>query len=173
MSTLANVLAIVAVIALVLSRQFRTTQVTAGGRWWLIPAVLAFLALRNYALVDTAHVGASAGLLVLELVAGGLMGVAWAWTTRMWTEGDGTVWAKGTKATALVWVGGILMRGAVVGLGFALGVALSIGGLMLSLALSLFVRAAVIRWRGERLRSEYGGAALAPQARPALTKETV
>ncbi|NEC27707.1 DUF1453 domain-containing protein, partial [Streptomyces sp. SID8111] len=46
MSGLMNAVVIVAVAVLVIARQFRATRIGTDRRWWLVPAVLAFIALR-------------------------------------------------------------------------------------------------------------------------------
>ncbi|WP_329123980.1 DUF1453 domain-containing protein [Streptomyces sp. NBC_01465] len=162
MSTLTDVVVIAAVVVLVIVRQFRTQQITHDRRWWVMPAVLAFFAVRQNGLLDVHHRTESVLLIGAELAVGLAMGAAWAWTTRVWTEADGTVWARGTKATAAVWVGGMLVRLGMMGVGALAGVRLGTGALLLALAASLLVRAGVLAWRAGRLQPSYGFAAAGP-----------
>ncbi|WP_328536273.1 DUF1453 domain-containing protein [Streptomyces sp. NBC_00344] len=155
-STFTDALLIAAAVALVLVRQFRTQQIDHGGRWWLIPAVLVFFGLRRPGLLDTHHGTESVALIAVELLTGLVMGAAWAWTTKMWTEPDGTVWARGTKATAAVWVLGLGVRLGVVGAAALAGVHLGTGALLLALAASLLVRSGVLVWRAGRIAPSYG-----------------
>ncbi|MEV5280663.1 DUF1453 domain-containing protein [Streptomyces sp. NPDC051993] len=164
MSALFNVLIAVAVVALVLFRQFKPQQLT-GSRWWVVPAVLGFLAVKDGGLIDPHHHTASVTLLGAEVVTGVLMGLGWGWTTRIWTESDGTVWSRGTKATAGVWVAGIVLRLGLAGLGAAIGIHMGTGAILVALAASLLVRGGVLMWRAQPALASYGVAAegAAPQ----------
>ncbi|MFF5187834.1 hypothetical protein ACFY30_29405 [Streptomyces sp. NPDC000345] len=59
MSGLINALVIVAVVVLVIGRQFRASPVDADRRWWVLPEVLAVMALREPGLLDARHHTAS------------------------------------------------------------------------------------------------------------------
>ncbi|UWE11760.1 DUF1453 domain-containing protein [Actinacidiphila bryophytorum] len=155
MSGLVNALVILAVVGLVIARQLRPRPVAAGGRWWLIPAVLAVLAIRDGGLVDSAHQGLSVALLGGELLIAAGMGVVWALTTRMWTAQDGGVWAQGTKATVTVWVLGIALRVGLYGAGAAAGVHQETGSVLLAVAVTLLIRAGVLLYRAQGLLSSY------------------
>ncbi|MEV8569251.1 DUF1453 domain-containing protein [Streptomyces sp. NPDC051322] len=155
-STLTDALVMVAVVALVLVRQFRPQQITHDRRWWLIPAVLVFFALRQHGLLDAHHRTESVALIAAELLTGLAVGAAWAWTTKVWTEPDGSAWARGTKATAAVWVLGIGIRLGVAGIAALAGVKLGSGALLLALAASLLVRSGVLVWRAGRIQPSYG-----------------
>jgi hypothetical protein len=150
MSGPVNALVIVAVIAVVIARQLRPRRVTMSGRWWLVPAVLVVLAVREGGIIDTAHPGTATALLVAELVVGAVMGLVWAGTTRMWTEQDGSVWAQGTKATIAVWALGIAIRVGLYGAATAMGVHQHTGSVLLAIAVTLLVRRAVLSWRAAR-----------------------
>ncbi|MFI6685977.1 DUF1453 domain-containing protein [Streptomyces sp. NPDC050485] len=158
MSALFNVLIAIAVVALILVRQFKPQQLS-GSRWWVVPAVLGFLAVKDGGLIDPHHHAASVTLLGAELVIGVLMGVGWAWTTKIWTESDGTVWSRGTKATAGVWVAGIVLRVGLAGLGAVAGIHMGTGAVLLALAASLLVRGGVLMWRARPALTSYGVAA--------------
>ncbi|MEU1295269.1 DUF1453 domain-containing protein [Streptomyces sp. NPDC005840] len=151
MSGLVNALVIAAVVVLVIVRQFRAQQIGTGRRWWLLPAVLGFVALREPGLVDSHHPTTSVTLLVVELLVGLAMGAGWAWTTRIWTESDGTVWSKSTRTSAVVWVAGIAVRVGLYALGAALGVHQHGSALLAALAVTLLVRSGILYWRAQSL----------------------
>ncbi|WP_405776408.1 DUF1453 domain-containing protein [Streptomyces sp. NBC_00859] len=155
-STLTDVAVAVAVVALVLVRQFRPQRVDHDRRWWLLPVVLVFVALRQHGLLDTHHPALSVLVIGAELLAGLAMGAGWAWTTKVWNEPDGSVWTRGTKATAAVWTVGLIVRFGVAGAGALAGVSLGTGAMLLALAASLLVRSGVLAWRAGRIRPSYG-----------------
>ncbi|MFF9580419.1 DUF1453 domain-containing protein [Streptomyces achromogenes] len=163
MSGLVNALALVAVVAVVIARQFRARAIATDRRWWLLPVVLAVIALREPGTLDTHHRAESAALLTAELVIGVATGVGWGWTTRLWTAPDGTVWTKSTKASIAVWTVGIALRAGAFALGAALGVRQDSSALMLGLAGTLLVRGGILAWRAQsfgparRLAPAYGG----------------
>lgn len=169
MSGLVNALVIVAVVAVVIVRQFRARQIGTDRRWWLLPVILGVVALREPGLLDAHHHTASALLLGVELVIGLVTGAGWVWTTRLWVESDGSVWSKSTKASGGVWVVGIALRVGLMALGAAVGVHQDSSALMLGLAATLLVRSGVLTWRAQ---SFTGTAVSAPaygfgMARPA------
>lgn len=147
LSGLADVLVAVAVVALVLARQLRPRRVTEGRSWWILPAVLVYLGLKQGGVLDPRHEAASAGLLAAEMLIGAGMGAGWAFTTRIWRDEFGTAWMKGTKATAAAWAGGITLRLGLAALGSAMGIHEGRGALMLALAVTLLIRKAVVAWR--------------------------
>ncbi|MFJ4786746.1 DUF1453 domain-containing protein [Streptomyces sp. NPDC088794] len=149
MSGLVNTLVIVAVVCLVIVRQFRAQQVGAGRRWWLVPVVLAIVALREPGIVDAHHRTESLALLSVELLVGLATGAGWAWTTRIWAEPDGAVWSKSTKASVTVWVIGIALRVGLFALGAALGVHQNSSALLLALSATLLVRSGILIWRAQ------------------------
>jgi hypothetical protein len=149
MSGLVDAFLIVAVVVLVIARQFRAQQIDTGRRWWVLPAVLAVVALREPGLVDAHHHTASVLLLTAELLVGLGTGAAWAWTTRIWVESDGAVWSRSTKASGAVWFVGIGLRGGLYALGAALGVHQDSSALLLALAATLLVRAGILAWRAQ------------------------
>lgn len=161
MSGLTNALVICAVVALVVVRQFKAQQIGTDRRWWLIPAVLVFLAVREPGLIDPAHRAAAVALLAAELLVGLAMGAAWARTSHVWTAQDGTAWSKGTKATAVVWAAGIGLRAALYGAGALLDIRQGSASLMLALAATLLVRSGLLVLRAGPGRATYGVAELA------------
>jgi hypothetical protein len=151
-SGFANALVILAAVVLIAVRQVRPQQIGGGKRWWIVPAALLYMGLRRPGIIDAHRPVASGFLLAAELLAGLAMGAAWAWTSRIWTERDGSVWARGTKATVAIWIGGIALRVGIVGIGAAIGIHQGTGALLLALAASLLVRSGVLTWRAQAIR---------------------
>ncbi|MDR6979268.1 putative membrane protein YfcA [Streptomyces sp. 3330] len=151
MSGLVNALVIVAVAALVITRQFRASRIDTDRRWWLLPGILAVIALREPDLLGARHPNESALVLGAELIVALAMGAAWAWTTRIWVEPDGAVWSKSTTASAAVWGVGIGLRAGLFGVGALLGVGQSSAALMLGLAATLLVRSGLLVRRAQSL----------------------
>lgn len=147
MSGLVNALVIVAVLALVIVRQFRASRLDTGRRWWLLPGILAVTAVREPDLLDAHHPMAAALVLGGEVLLGLAMGAAWAWTTRIWAEPDGTVWSRGTGASVAVWGVGIALRLGIFGVGSLLGIHQDGSALMPALAATLLVRSGILRLR--------------------------
>ncbi|MEU0244120.1 DUF1453 domain-containing protein [Streptomyces sp. NPDC006235] len=151
MSGLVDALVIVVVAMLVIARQFRATPLDGERRWWLLPAILAVVALREPGILDDRHHTASALLLGAELLVGLATGAAWAWSTRIWVEPDGTVWGKSSRASVAVWLVGIGLRAGLFALGAVVGVHQDSPALLLGLAGTLLVRAGILAWRGRLL----------------------
>ncbi|KPI14193.1 hypothetical protein OK074_2286 [Actinobacteria bacterium OK074] len=159
MSGLTDVLLVCAVVVLVVSRQVRAQRIGTDRRWWVLPAVLGFLALRESGLVDPRHRAESVVLLGVELVIGLATGAGWAFTTRVWAEPDGSVWSKGTRATLGIWVVGIALRVGVYGIGAALGVRQDTSAVLFALAVTLLVRSGILVLRAQSLDRSSGEAA--------------
>ncbi|MEU3859386.1 DUF1453 domain-containing protein [Streptomyces sp. NPDC028722] len=149
MSGLVNALVIVAVVGTVLARQLRAHTLDTDRRWWLLPLVLAVVALREPGILDAHHRVESAALLAVELLIGLATGAGWGWTTRIWTAPDGTVWTRSTKASVAVWGVGIALRAGLFALGSALGLHQDSSALMLGLAGTLLVRGGILAWRAQ------------------------
>ncbi|MFF7333723.1 DUF1453 domain-containing protein [Streptomyces sp. NPDC008150] len=158
MSQPVNVLLAVAVVALLLVRQFRARRLGTDRRWWLLPAVLGGAALTGSGLLDGRHRATSAVLLGAELLVAVALGLGWAATTRVWAEADGSVWSRGTGASAAVWGVGIALRVGLYALGSALGVRQDSSAVLLALAVTLLVRAGVLTWRSSTLAPARGAA---------------
>ncbi|KAA6213544.1 DUF1453 domain-containing protein [Streptomyces albofaciens JCM 4342] len=160
MSGSLNVLVIVAIIALVVVRQLKPQRLeTDGRRWWLLPGILAVLAVREPGLLDSAHPVGSVVLLVLGVVLGLLTGAAWAWTMRVWTGEDGALWAAGRPATAVAWVLGAALRFGLYGVGLLAGIHLGSQATMLTVAATLLARTGTMAWRAQTQRPSYRVAA--------------
>ncbi|MET8081665.1 DUF1453 domain-containing protein [Streptomyces sp. NPDC005303] len=152
MSGLVDALLIMVAVVVVIARQFRASRIDTGRRWWLLPVVLAVVALREPALVDAQHRAASIALLTAELLTGLAIGAGWAWTSRIWTEPDGAVWSRSTRASGAVWAVGIALRVGLFALGVAIGVHQSSSALLLALAATLLVRSGFLVRRAHYLR---------------------
>ncbi|WP_369213582.1 DUF1453 domain-containing protein [Streptomyces flavofungini] len=155
MSGPVNALVICAVVVLVVVRQFKAQQVGTDRRWWLIPAVLVVMAVREPGLIDPHHRTTAVALLAAELLVALAMGAGWARTSHLWTEPDGTVWSKGTKATAAVWAAGIGLRLGLFGIGSLLHVRQTSSALMLALAATLLVRGGLLLLRSGAAHPTY------------------
>ncbi|KOX34555.1 membrane protein [Streptomyces sp. NRRL F-4707] len=147
MSGLLDALALTAAASLVISRQFRASRIDTDRRWWVLPVVLGVVALREPGVIDGHHQTAAVLLLAAEVIVGLVTGAGWAWTTRIWTEADGAVWSRGTRASVAVWGVGIALRAGLYGIGAALGVRQDGSALLLSLAVTLLVRSGVLARR--------------------------
>ncbi|MGA4839158.1 DUF1453 domain-containing protein [Streptomyces sp. G45] len=148
----ANALLILAAVVLIVARQLKPQRMTGSQRWWLAPAVLAYIGARGSGLIDPHHQAESIALLVCEVLAGLLIGAAWARTSHIWAEPDGSIWSRGTRATAAVWGIGIATRLGLMGVGLLLGIRQGSGALLLALAASLLVRAGLLELRARPLR---------------------
>jgi hypothetical protein len=150
MSALADLLVAVAVVALVVTRQLKARRVDTERRLWLLPLVLGVPALRDPGLLDPGHRATAALLLAGSLVTVLAMGCVWGWTVRLWRDSDGTIWARGTAATAAAWGGMLVLRLGWWGLGSALHVRQGTSALLLSLGVLLLARGVVVNWRAAR-----------------------
>jgi hypothetical protein len=150
MNTLDNALLALAVLALVLYRQLRARPLDER-RAYAVPLVLAVVALAQGGLIDKVHPALSVVLLAVEAVAAVGLGVMRAVTVRVWREGDGTLWRRGTAWTLAAWVVSIAVRAAFIGAGSAAGVTFATGGVLLFLSASLLVQNLVVSVRARRL----------------------
>ncbi|MFI9274757.1 DUF1453 domain-containing protein [Kitasatospora sp. NPDC052896] len=151
MAGLSNIVIIVAAVVFVLARQMRARRIDTERRFWLLPLILAVVALRDPSLIDPHHKAAAVGLLVVGILIEIAMGSVWGWTVRIWRDADGTVWAKGSKAALAAWVGMIALRVGLFAVAAALGVHQGTNDLLLALAALLLVRGAVVNWRAQNL----------------------
>ncbi|MEU9621193.1 MULTISPECIES: DUF1453 domain-containing protein [unclassified Streptomyces] len=159
MSGLVNVLVIVAVVAVVVVRQCSARRISDDRRWWILPGILLVVSLRDHGLVDAHHEALSVAVLGAELAVGLATGAGWGWTSRLWREADGSLWSKGTKATVLVWTGGLALRAALYGAAALMGIHQGSAALMSALAVTLAVRSGVLMWRAGQMSPAYGGSA--------------
>ncbi|MEU3794061.1 DUF1453 domain-containing protein [Streptomyces fructofermentans] len=151
MSGLVDALAILAVAVLVITRQLGTRRMDADRRWWLLPAVLVFLALWEPALLDPHHRTASALLLTAELLIGAAIGLGWASTTTLWRTPDGVLWSRTTRTGVAVWTVGIALRAALFGVGAVLGLRQDTSALLVALAVTLLIRSGALVHRARSL----------------------
>ncbi|MFF7729155.1 DUF1453 domain-containing protein [Streptomyces sp. NPDC008001] len=153
---MANGLVIVAVLVLTLARQVRPQRVSADAKsWWVLPAVLVFMAVREPGLIDSRHPAASAGLLAAGVVAGLATGVAWAWSSSIRADASGEIWVRGSRATAAIWLGGAVLRLGLHGLGALAGVHQGSSATMVTVAAVLLARTAVVLHRVQGIRPAY------------------
>ncbi|MEU5050534.1 DUF1453 family protein [Streptomyces sp. NPDC021096] len=151
---------IVGVCALVLARQLKPQQVVSDAKSWaVLPAVLIFMSVREPGLIDPDHRPVSLALLAAGVLAGLAAGAGWAWTTRIWTDASGAVWAKGSAATAAIWLGGAALRVGLYGLGVLAGVHQGGPATMLTMAAMLLARTGVVVYRAQHIRPAYRVAA--------------
>ncbi|MCC9309232.1 DUF1453 family protein [Kitasatospora sp. RB6PN24] len=143
----ANIIIVIAVMALIVSRQFRAQKLDDGRRFWLLPLILGAVALSDHKLIDAAHRAGSVALLAGSVVVMLAMGSVWGWTVRLWRESDGSIWMKGTGATLAAWIGLIAVRLGIYALGSALHVHQAASGLLLTLGVLLLTRGGVLNWR--------------------------
>ncbi|GAB2735723.1 CcdC protein domain-containing protein [Kitasatospora kifunensis] len=153
MVALGNILIILVVVVFIARRQFQARKLNTERRFWVLPVILGALALRDPHLIDPAHKAAAIGLLLASVVVVLAMGSAWGWTVRIWREGDGALWAKGTVATVAAWAGLIVLRVGLYGLGSAMHVHQSSSSLLLTLGALLLVRGVVVNWRARTLEA--------------------
>ncbi|WP_199550571.1 DUF1453 family protein [Streptomyces sp. N35] len=156
MSEIVNGLLIIGVVALIVLSQFKARRLGDERRWWVLPAVLGFVALSKPDLLGEGQTAQAATLLAVELVLSLAMGALFARTTQVWRAGDGTVWSKGSRLTLAVWVGGIAVRAGLYGIGAAFGVHQSSAALMLGLSAMLLARAGLLQWRTRTYREVVG-----------------
>jgi hypothetical protein len=177
MSTLLTALVIVAALVLLVVRQLKPQRISdRGPRWLVMPALLVFFAFQQSGgVLDAHHHALSVVLLGVELMVGLAMGAGWAWTSRTWTEQDGSVWSRGTRATAAVWAGGIVLRLGLMGIGSLAGVHQSTGALLLALAVSVLVRGGLLQLRIARSggTSSIGGSPYGGRMAEAQRKDRV
>ncbi|WP_327370272.1 DUF1453 domain-containing protein [Streptomyces sp. NBC_01217] len=157
MSGLVNALVIVAVITVVVVRQCSARRISDDKRWWILPGILLVISLREPGLVDPRHEVLSVVVLGAELAVALVTGAGWGWTSRLWREADGSLWSKGTKATVLVWTGGLALRTALYGAAALTGIHQGSAALLSALAVTLAVRSGVLMWRARQMRPAYGG----------------
>ncbi|WP_037607469.1 CcdC protein domain-containing protein [Streptacidiphilus rugosus] len=162
MPAVANAVVIIAVVAYVLVRQFQARQLSNNTRrLLLVPAVLAFLALRDPHLLDPKHQALSVAFLIVGVVLEIGLGAVWGFTTRIWQGEDGRIWSKGTRASFFAWIGMMIVRIALYAAAASFGIAQGQSGLLLALAALLLVRGAVVTWRAREFAPAYGSPARA------------
>ncbi|MFI6057835.1 DUF1453 domain-containing protein [Streptomyces sp. NPDC051286] len=167
MSGLINVLVIIAVIALVVVRQCSARRNSDDRRWWVLPGILILLSLRQSGLTDPRDEALSLVVLGAELLVGLVVGVGWGRTTRLWRESDGSMWSRGTKATVLVWTGGLALRTALSGTTVPMGIRQGSAAPIAALALTLLARSGVLTWRARGMSPAYGDAVGGLSSQPA------
>lgn len=146
----------VAVLALVIYRQLRTTAVTPR-RTYVIPLIFAVYGIGlvvgqdHGRFLDPAHTSLSAVLLAGELAAAVLLGVLRAVTVTVWRDPDGTTWRRGNGWTVAAWIVSVLVRVGFAAGGGYLGVHSSTGMIMVFVAVTLLAQNLFVEWRGRNL----------------------
>jgi hypothetical protein len=150
MHGLLNALIIVAVIVLVVVRRFSRRRIEER-RLLVLPIVIAVIGLAQGGVIDRHHSVLSMGLLAAEVLAALLLGLGLGATMRVWREADGSPWSKGTWATFGVFVTSVAVRGGLFAVGYAAGVRLGSGTMLVSVAAWLLAQNAVLAWRCREL----------------------
>lgn len=145
-----NVALVGALVVFILYRQTIARPLTARGVW-LLPVILIVVALVAISNVDHGNLSYTAVVylaidVVVSLALGALRGVF----IRVF-ERDGAMWRQGTVVTVMLWVAAIGIRIVIGVFASNAGVGnVSVAGLELALAASLFGQNAVVALRGTR-----------------------
>jgi len=150
MNQLPSIVIALAVIAWVVSRQFRTQPVNER-KMYVLPLILAAAGISQAGLIDPRHQALSVGLLAVESVVALGLGLLRAATVRIWRDESGMLWRSGTWLTAGAWLLSVAARIALMGAGYMLGVKSGSGGVLLFLGISLLAQNAIVAWRARFL----------------------
>lgn len=146
MSVFEDVAAVMAVLVLVLVRQFRPRPLDTR-RFWVLPGILVVLAYTHGPLLDAHHRVLSGAILAGMTLVALLGGVCWGRTVHTWRTEDGRTWTRGTRASLAVWAGVAAARAALAGTAHLLDVHMNTGSLLLSLAGMLLGRTGALALR--------------------------
>ncbi|WP_214322039.1 hypothetical protein [Nonomuraea sediminis] len=135
---------------IIVYRQMMTRPTERPGILYLAIA-LAVLGLASGGIVDSGHLGVSIALVAVEVVCAVVFGVVRAATVRVWHDAAGVTWSKATGWTLLAWVVSIASRVGLYFAGAALGLAVSTGGLLLFIGLTIGVQSLLVTRRGRML----------------------
>ncbi|MFF2197264.1 hypothetical protein [Streptomyces sp. NPDC058157] len=131
---IARVLVIALVVAVVLVRRFGGRPVKDQERLWVLPAILAAAGVAEGGLVAPAHPVPGVLLLAAGVAAAFATGHLMGRAMTLWREPDGTLWAKGNR-TVLALLGlSLATRAGLALLGLAVGVPVTNGALLITLA---------------------------------------
>lgn len=141
------------VIVLVIRNQVRARPLTP---WRAYGVPLAFAAYGigmvvtqdHGRVLDPAHETLSVLLLAAELAAGVLLGWVRAATVTVWRDAQGVVWRRGGGWTVAAWIGSILARLGLAGVGYLLGVHSAAGAFMVFFAVTLVAQNVILDRRG-------------------------
>ncbi len=145
-----NALIAVAVVGLVIVRRFTPRRIE-GRRPFTLPIALAVIGVAQGSPIDPRHAVLSTGLLAGEVVAALLLGLGLGATMRVWRKPDGSTWSRGTWATFGVILLSVAVRGGIMAVGHARGIAFGSGAIMLSVAAWVLTQNAVLLWRARSL----------------------
>ncbi|OXM71658.1 DUF1453 family protein [Amycolatopsis vastitatis] len=153
MNSTVNVVAGLAVLALLVVRQIRKRPLREDPRpvVLVVLLVLGILQLGTYLKVVPASAAVIA-LLVATLLLGAGFGAVRAWSVRIWRE-DGQLWRQGSRLTAVLWLVGFGVHIGLDALFDGVAHGLGVGSILLYLAVSLGVQRLFVQSRASRLGS--------------------
>lgn len=140
-------LAIAALVVFILVRRFGTRKVGSEARMFVLPLAMAVIAVVQGDLVDGHQVLLSESLLAAGILLALGLGAGLGYTMRLWRDETGTRWSRGTGLTVVLLLATILVRAGLVAAGLALGLAVSVGAMIMFVAAWLLAHNAVIAWR--------------------------
>lgn len=140
-----------ALVVFILVRRFGTRKVGSEARMFAIPLVMAVVAVIQGDMIDGHHPLLSESLLAVGILAALVLGAGLGYTMRLWHDGTGTLWSRGTKLTVAMLIASILVRAGLIATGYALGLATSMGAILVFVAAWLLAHNAVIAWRVRNL----------------------
>ncbi|MFF0311696.1 hypothetical protein ACFYSC_30025 [Streptosporangium sp. NPDC004379] len=141
---------IVLVIAFVLYRQMMTRVATRTGLLWLALFMMVAGAASG-GLVDPRRLPLSLLLLAVDVACAVAFGVLRASTVRVWRDGKGTPWSKGTRWTLLGWLASAVARVALLGAGHALGLASAPTAILFFMGVTIGVQSLLVARRARAL----------------------
>ncbi|MFF4773083.1 hypothetical protein ACFY05_09520 [Microtetraspora fusca] len=140
----------VAVVLFVVYRQMMTRRTERRGI--LVFGGLMMLAgLAGGGVVDTRHPALGVLMLVLELAVAVGFGFLRAATVRVWRDKAGVTWSRGTGWTAAAWLASLASRIALLGAGYALGLAPAPTSVLLFVGLTIAVQSVAVSLRARTL----------------------
>ncbi|MFD8148664.1 hypothetical protein [Streptomyces sp. NPDC059708] len=131
---IARVLVIALVVVFVLVRRFGGRPVKDQDRLWVLPAILVVLGVSEGGLTAPAHPVASVVLLAAGIAAALATGFLMGRAMTLWREPDGTLWAKGNRTVLALFGLSLATRAGLALLGYAVGVPVHNGALLVTLA---------------------------------------
>ncbi|GAA0312858.1 hypothetical protein GCM10010302_59710 [Streptomyces polychromogenes] len=148
---IARVLVIALVVVFVLVRRFGGRPVKDQDRLWVLPAILVAVGVGEGGLIAPAHPVLSVVLLAAGIAAACATGLLMGRAMTLWREPDGTLWAKGNR-TVLAFFGlSLATRAALALLGYAVGVPVRNGALLVTLASWILAQGLALAARSRRV----------------------
>ncbi|WP_067172326.1 hypothetical protein [Microtetraspora niveoalba] len=140
----------VAVVLFVVYRQMMTRRTERRGIL-VLGGLMMLAGLAGGGVVDTGHVALGTLTLVLELACAVAFGFLRAATVRVWRDETGVTWSRGTGWTAAVWLASLASRIALLGGGYALGLASAPTSVLLFVGLTIAVQSVLVTRRARAL----------------------